>query len=559
MIFKYIRQQKISFGLLIVSSLFWAAQQAVMPIILRRVINIGIEFKSNETVYISINSSMIVLIIIYIFAEFVIRAQGILIANFMPKFRNNIKSYYLDLIMSFNCSYMASRASGYIADKINTVATSTERILQILIYNFLSMSCSLCLVSFLLFLIEPIYSLLLTVWFITHFCITVFRLRSGLPHVELHSNKYSQLSGMITECLDRISLIKIFGSHEYEIDRINVKLNEEAKLLSSSGIYFEKSKILQGILTIFLLVGIIGVLIYSLNTGKISLGNFAFVIFSVFNIVNYIWFSAFQLTVFFKEYGSLMNSLKILWQPGFKDNLQSIKKLDAGKLEIRIENLGIFNINNKNLLRNVEFVINPDDNILICGRSGIGKSTLAKILVGIHTEYSGNVYINNVNLHKYSFNDIRQEIILVEQQSKLFTGTLLENIIYNAQSPSLQELRKVLNLTFCEEMINNFIHGLDTNVQGVGTNLSGGQIQRICIARALLAKPKILILDEATTGLDQEMAKHIIKNLFTIKDLTTIVISHNIELELNDYRLINLERFSSLSNEKSRVKNFVEL
>ena len=114
-----------------------------------------------------------------------------------------------------------------------------------------------------------------------------------------------------------------------------------------------------------------------------------------------------------------------------------------------------------------------------------------------------------------------------------------------------------MGLSFCEEMVSTFKDGLSTHIEGNGKNLSGGQIQRICIARALLARPKILILDEATTGLDQKMAKQIIRDLFNIGGLTTIIISHNMHSDFDNCRLINLETFSSSFKEKNMVSNIV--
>ena len=161
------------------------------------------------------------------------------------------------------------------------------------------------------------------------------------------------------------------------------------------------------------------------------------------------------------------------------------------------------------------------------GRSGIGKSTFAKLLVGLHTEFKGQITIGDRALNQFSRADLNKLVILVEQNPLLFNRTIRENICYSNTDYSESELSEVLNISCCHEFISALPQGLDTKLGEQGISLSGGQIQRIAIARALLCKPKILILDESTSGLDKDLERKVLSNLVALKNQTLIVITHS--------------------------------
>ncbi|MFW2572332.1 ATP-binding cassette domain-containing protein [Legionella sp. 29fVS95] len=167
------------------------------------------------------------------------------------------------------------------------------------------------------------------------------------------------------------------------------------------------------------------------------------------------------------------------------------------------------------------------EKIIMQGRSGIGKSTFAKLLVGLHTGFQGQITIGGRELNEFSRTELNKLIILVEQNTFLFNRPIRENICYSYTDYSEAELNEVLKISCCHEFIRAFPQGLDTKLGEQGISLSGGQIQRIAIARALLCKPKILILDKSTSGLDKDLERKILRNLVALKNQTLIVITHS--------------------------------
>jgi len=202
------------------------------------------------------------------------------------------------------------------------------------------------------------------------------------------------------------------------------------------------------------------------------------------------------------------------------------------------------------IIKNLNFVINPFDKIAIIGSSGCGKSTIAKLLIGILKIDNGSIFINNVDINVYDNHWIKNRIGYVAQDIILFADTIANNISYGLQTSSNKDIIEASKQANAHEFISKLPSGYDTKLEGTEmTSLSGGQKQRIAIARALIKKPSIMIFDEATSALDpycEEIVQKTIKDCFEKNKATMIVIAHRKSaLELVD-KIYKLEN-SSLS------------
>ena len=181
----------------------------------------------------------------------------------------------------------------------------------------------------------------------------------------------------------------------------------------------------------------------------------------------------------------------------------------------------------ENIIRNFNARIDYKDRVEIKGPSGCGKSTICKILNQSIDSYQGNITINNVNLRDYSVKTIRKNILYVSQREKLFTDTIKNNIVLDYEIND-KELAKVAHLTFIDEIIDKKGLRFDSMIFDSGLNLSGGERQRIILARSIIRKPKVLILDEALSEIDKSKSIKILKGISEyLKDSTIIYISHS--------------------------------
>jgi ATP-binding cassette, subfamily B, bacterial HlyB/CyaB len=197
----------------------------------------------------------------------------------------------------------------------------------------------------------------------------------------------------------------------------------------------------------------------------------------------------------------------------------------------------------RNILQNISFEIQPGQTIAIVGRSGSGKSTLVKLLQGLYYPTSGHIWIDDHDIEKISPPSLRSQLGVVPQECFLFSGTILENITLYRPEFTLEQVIEVAKLAEAHSFIQAMPLGYNTKVGERGTNLSGGQRQRIAIARALLGEPRILILDEATSSLDTESERRFQRNLISLSRYrTTIVIAHRLSTVRNADCILVLDR-----------------
>lgn len=527
-----IKKQKLAFSLLIVTSFFWAIQQSITPWAMRYVVNIMHTLKDNNVNAIPIGNTLIVFVVVFIISEVIIRSQGVFIALVLPKFKSNIKMYFIRNLLNKNYDYFLETMPGNTTQKINDIAISAERIIHIVVYNFLTIISSLLLTAILLFTIEPLYSLLIIVWFTIHVITTALRLKKSLHKTKAHNAIQASISGNLCELVTGISLIKTYFGKNHELERMNEQLNSEKRSLMQAQLFFEKAKVIQSLLSIAFILVLITHQIYSFNRGTQSIGDFIFVVYVTFNLTNYVWFSSFQLTIFAREYGTLRDAYESLTKGEadlYESNLQYTGSC-SNTPDLTIKQMSYAFPTGNKIINNLSLSIEFGKKIILQGKSGVGKSTLAKILVGLYADYSGEISIGERQLNTLPREELSRLIMLVEQRPLLFNRTIRENICYGNLNYSEAQLEQVLHISCCYEFVTALKKGLDTKLGENGLSLSGGQIQRIAIARALLFNPKILILDESTSGLEHTLQRQVIANLASIKNQTLLVISHSIEL-----------------------------
>jgi len=326
--------------------------------------------------------------------------------------------------------------------------------------------------------------------------------------------------------------VKTYLGTDYEKNQLDKELLNEKLSLRNAQLFFEKAKVIQSVFSLLFILMLIIHQINGFNNGRYSVGDFIFVVFITFNLTNYVWFSSFQLTIFSRELGTLKDAYDGLTK-GESDPYYANKENNIGfslNPDLKIKHLSyIFPSGNK-VIDNLSLKINFGEKSLLQGMSGGGKSTLAKILVGLYSGYGGEILINEKQLNEFSRNVLNQLIMLVEQHPVLFNRTIRENICYSNTNYTSEQLDQALFISGCDDFINSLSNGLETKLGDNGLTLSGGQIQRISIARAVLFKPKILILDESTSGLEKDLEKQVISNLVALKNQTLLVISHSRDL-----------------------------
>ena len=222
-----------------------------------------------------------------------------------------------------------------------------------------------------------------------------------------------------------------------------------------------------------------------------------------------------------------------------------LAQLPAIKGQIRFEKVSFrYNLEHEtNVLDNLSFEVKPGQTVALVGRSGSGKTTISKLVLGLYSPVEGKIYLDDRDLNTVALRSLRTQVGIVNQDTFLFGGTILENLTVAQPNATLSEIERACKLAGAAEFIAEFPPKYDTQIGEGGSLLSGGQRQRLAIARALLGKPRLLILDEATSNLDTESERIIQNNLNTIlKNQTTLVIAHRLSTIRNADLILVMDR-----------------
>ena len=200
---------------------------------------------------------------------------------------------------------------------------------------------------------------------------------------------------------------------------------------------------------------------------------------------------------------------------------------------------------NTNAVEHISFTIHKGETIAFVGPSGSGKTTLVKLLVGLYKPISGTISYNNKKATDINLDELRMQLGLVSQDTQLFSGTIKENLLFVKPGASDEECMDALHKAACQNLLTRADKGIDSVIGEGGIKISGGEKQRLSIARALLRKPKLLIFDEATSALDSLTEVEITETIRDIsgkKEEITVMIAHRLSTIMNADKIYVLER-----------------
>lgn len=339
----------------------------------------------------------------------------------------------------------------------------------------------------------------------------------------------AEVTGRLTESLAGVRVIKAFNAEDQEnkvfesgVERLyqNVK-----KSLTATAFMTSSSTFLLGIAS----TGIMGIGGYKIMTGDLTIGDFlSFTLLLGFMIAPIVQMGNIgsQLT---EALAGLDRTEELMNLTAEEDNTQRSTVLDTLKGDIEFNDVSFSYEDGKEVLHNISFKAPAGSVIALVGSSGSGKSTIAGLSATFLNPKSGIVTIDGIDITKVKLSSYRQYLGVVLQDEFLFEGTIRENIMFPRPNATEEQLQFAVRAAYVNEFTDRFDDGLDTLIGERGVKLSGGQRQRIAIARAILADPKIIILDEATSNLDTESEGLIQKSLSELtKNRTTIVIAHRL-------------------------------
>lgn len=357
----------------------------------------------------------------------------------------------------------------------------------------------------------------------------------------------AELAGSTTETIRNVELVKALGLEDQEIKRLNIVNNTILHLELKKIKLIRTLNFIQGTLINAMRAILLIIMLFLIHSNSITLGE----LFSLFIFSFYIFSPLGSLGTTAAQYQEAKASNEAL------DEILDIKpekepknaKVVGPLKEITYKNVSFTYPSSKQpALEKVQLTIQRGKTVAFVGASGSGKSTLAKILVGLYKPSKGEIQYNGVPHTALSFENIRSRIGLVLQETQLFAGTVRENLLFVRSKATDEECIAALRAASVTRIIERGGKGLDTKIGEGGIKLSGGEKQRLAIARALLRKPELLIFDEATSSLDSITESEITETIKNIRDhspgLIVVLIAHRLSTITHADTIFVLERGS---------------
>ncbi|MCX6317710.1 MAG: ABC transporter ATP-binding protein [Bacteroidetes bacterium] len=352
------------------------------------------------------------------------------------------------------------------------------------------------------------------------------------------------LAGATTESLRNIELVKSLGLTQQEVSRLNKNTFKILGLELTKVKRIRSISFIQGTFVNTLRQVILFMLLFLIFRGKMDAGQlvtmqiFSFFVFGPLQEIGNIILTYREAQASLENFDNLMKKAP---EPQSADpkHLGEIQTLEFDHVAFKHHTASHKAINN------ISFSVNKGETIAFVGPSGSGKTTLMKLLVGLYRPQEGKILYNGIDENNIDFEDLRNQIGFVTQDTQLFSGTIKENLVFVNPDATDEDLADVLQKASCQNLLARAEKGLETMIGEGGLKLSGGEKQRLSIARALLRKPKLLLFDEATSALDSLTEEEITD---TIRDISrqgsqvTILIAHRLSTIMHADRIYVLEK-----------------
>ncbi|MFI5007352.1 MAG: ABC transporter ATP-binding protein [Solirubrobacterales bacterium] len=449
--------------------------------------------------------------------------------------------------------------SGETLGKLQKVRSDVEKLINIAVNMLFTTLIGIVFVTIYAFsvhwIIAPVY--FLTVPLLGWLSSTLSRRIKTVQKVIVAET--TALAGATTESLRNIELVKSLGLANQEVARLNGTTEKILRLELKKVRYLRSLSFIQGTCVNALRTSIMFLMLYLIFTREITVGQF----FSLF-IYSFFIFGPLQelgnvINVYREAEVSLENFQKILDTPREAKPASPVRVAELVTLAFE-DVVFTHQTASAPALNGISFDLRRGETVAFVGPSGAGKTTLVKLLVGLYHPQAGHILYNGHREDVIDLESLRERIGFVTQDTQLFAGTIRENLRFVRPEATDEECLEVLRKAACDSLLARADRGLDTLIGEGGVKVSGGEKQRLSIARALLRRPHLLVFDEATSSLDsltEEEISHTIRDVATSRDVLTILIAHRLSTVMHADRIYVLERGRVV--EEGRHADLVEM
>ena len=476
-----------------------AVMDIVLPLIMANMIDYGIQAKDmGYTIRMGL-----LMILCTLFALICGAGGGITAAHAATGFAKNLRAKLFKKVQTFSFSNIDRFSTASLVTRLTTDVTNTQNAFQMLIRMAVRSPVMLIGAAIMAIRINPELSAIFLV-VIPILGISLFLIMSKAhPRFEAMMEKYDALNNSVQENLSAIRVVKAFVREDYE----DKKFKNSADNVRRAQLFAEKLVILNSPIMQLCMYGcILAVLWFGGNMvigGTFEIGKLSSFISYVTQTLMSLMMLSMVIMMITVSLASMHRIVEVLdEEPDLKEDANPVMEVKDGSIEFNHVDFSYSGKTDNLILKDINLSIKSGETIGVIGGTGSAKSTLVQLIPRLYDIEGGEIKVGGVNVRKYDTEVLRNQVAMVLQKNVLFSGTIRDNLKWGNENATDEEILKACKAADAYEFIESFPYGLDTDLGQGGVNVSGGQKQRLCIARALLKRPKIIILDDSTSAVD---------------------------------------------------------
>ena len=515
------------------------AMEMLIPLLMASIIDKGVEVGDMNHVY-KTGTIMIVVAVAGLLAGM---AGGRFAAKASTGFARNLREAMFNHIQTFSFANIDKFSTAGLVTRMTTDITNIQNSYQMMLRMFVRSPISLICAMAMSFYISPRLAMVYLVAVIFLGIVLIFIMKGATKYFSQAFPKYDEMNSAVQENVSAIRVVKAYVREEEETKKFKRTSENIYKIFSKAEtIIVYNSPVMQ--LTVYGCVLLISWLGAKMIVGSaLTTGNLMSLLAYCMNIL----MNLMMLSMFFVMITMSMAAVKrvseVLNEQSDIINPEApICEVPDGSIEFKEMNFSYKKDSNEFVLKNINLRIEAGETIGIMGGTGSAKTSLVNLISRLYDATEGEVLVGGINVKEYDLETLRNEVSVVLQKNVLFSGTILENLRWGNSEATYEECVKACQLACADEFIQKFPDKYETRIEHGGTNVSGGQKQRLCIARALLKNPKILILDDSTSAVDTATDARI-RRAFAeeIPNTTKLIIAQRVSSVQNADRIIVME------------------
>ncbi len=515
--------------------------EVLMPKFMANIINIGAANRDVSYI-IGMGSVMVVTAILMLIG-------GVGAAYFAAKasisFASDLRKDAFDKIQQFSFANLDTYSTGSLVTRLTNDVTQVQNLINMSLRMMLRAPGMLIGALIMAITMNAKLALVVLVVIPVLVILIAIVIKVAFPRFEIMQKKLDALNSGIQEMLINVRVIKSFVRGDYEAAKF-AKANEDLK---ESSLNAFKVVILNGPIMMCLMnVTTLGIVWFGgkqILAGEMPVGDLTAFTSYIVQILMSLMMLAMILLGCSRALASLRRIREVLDTTlDLTDENCALpeKKVESGKVEFKKVSFRYYKDNEDPVLENITFNIESGQTLGIICSTGSGKTTLVQMIPRLYDVDGGEVLVDGVNVKDYSLQNLREGVGMVLQKNVLFSGSIMENLLWGDENATEEEIKAAAQAAQAAPFIEGFTDGYETELGQGGVNVSGGQKQRLCIARALLKEPKILILDDSTSAVDTA-TEALIRESFSgmLKDTTKIIIAQRISSVINADKILVLD------------------